>query len=83
MEKQMLIIVQGRKFQRSYFKNTIKQKTVMNYINIGTDNVEELNNLRNVVVSALEGHDEDEIFYQKLSEDLWDLDDKINRIENK
>ena len=25
----------------------------------------------------------DEIFYQKLSEDLWDLDDKINRIENK
>ena len=55
----------------------------MNYINISTDNVEELNNLRNVVVSALEGHDEDEIFYQKLSEDLWDLDDKINIIENK
>ena len=55
----------------------------MNYINISTDNVEELNNLRNVVVSALEGHNEDEIFYQKLSEDLWDLDDKINRIEKK
>lgn len=60
-----------------------KTKTVMNYINISTDNVEELKNLRDVVVSALEGHDEDEIFYQKLSEDLWDLDDKIAKIENK
>ena len=53
----------------------------MNYINISTDNVEELKNLREVVVRALEGRNEDEIFYQKLSEDLWDLDDKINRIE--
>ncbi len=55
----------------------------MNYINIGTDNVEELKKLREFVVSTLEDHDEDEIFYQKLREDLWDLDDKINRIENK
>ena len=55
----------------------------MNYINISTDNVEELKKLREVVVSALECYDKDEIFYQKLSEDLWDLDDKINRIENK
>ena len=53
----------------------------MNYINISTDNVEELKKLREVVVSTLEGRNEDEIFYQKLSEDLWDLDDKINRIE--
>ena len=53
----------------------------MNYINISTDNVEELKNLREVVVRALECRNEDEIFYQKLSEDLWDLDDKINRIE--
>ena len=53
----------------------------MNYINISTDNLEELKNLREVVVRALEGRNEDEIFYQKLSEDLWDLDDKINRIE--
>ncbi len=55
----------------------------MNYINISTDNVEELKKLRDVVVSALEGRDEDESFYQMLREDLWDLDDKINRIENK
>ena len=55
----------------------------MNYINISTDNVEELKKLREVVVSTLEGHDENEIFYQKLIEDLWDLNDKINRIENK
>ena len=54
----------------------------MNYINISTDNVEELKKLHEVVVSALEGRDEDEIFYQKLSEDLWDIEDKINRIEN-
>lgn len=54
----------------------------MNYINIDTDNVKELKKLREVVVSALEGRDEDDIFYQKLSEDLWDLDDKINRIDN-
>ena len=53
----------------------------MNYINISTDNLEELKKLREVVVSALEGRNEDEIFYQKLNEDLWDLDDKINRIE--
>ena len=55
----------------------------MNYINISTDNVEELKKLREFVVSALEGRNEDENFYQKLSEDLWDLNDKINRIENK
>lgn len=55
----------------------------MNYINISTDNVEELKKLRKVIVSTLEWYDEDEIFYQKLREDLWDLDDKINRIENK
>ena len=55
----------------------------MNYINISTDNVEELNKIRDVVVRELECHDEDEIFYQKLSEDLWDLNDKINIIENK
>ena len=54
----------------------------MNYINISTDNLEELKKLREVVVSALGCHDEDEIFYQKLSEDLWDLDDKISRIKN-
>ena len=54
----------------------------MNYINISTDNLEELKNLREVVVRALEGRNEDEIFYQKLSEDLWDLDDKISRIKN-
>ena len=53
----------------------------MNYINISTDNVEELKNLREVVVRALECRNEDEIFYQKLSEDLWDLDDKISRIK--
>lgn len=55
----------------------------MNYINISTDNAEELKKLRKVVVSALEGRDEDEIFYQKLREDLWDLNDKIHRIDNK
>ena len=76
------MIVQGKEFQRSYFKHN-KTKTVMNYINIDTDNVKELKNLREVVVKALEGRDESEVFYQKLSEDLWNLDDKINRIENK
>ena len=55
----------------------------MNYINIDTDNVKELKNIRDVVIKALEGRDESEVFYQKLSEDLWDLNDKINRIDNK
>lgn len=55
----------------------------MNYIDISTDNVKELKKLRKVVVSTLKEHDEDEVFYQKLREDLWDLNDKINRIDNK
>ena len=55
----------------------------MNYINISTDNVEELKKLRELVFRILEDHDEEEIFFKKLREDLWDLDDKINRIDNK
>lgn len=54
----------------------------MNYININTDNIEELKLLREMVLKIMEDRDEDEVFYQNLSEDLWDLNDKINRIES-
>ena len=54
----------------------------MNYINISTDNLQELKSLRDLVVKELDSHNEEDTFYQKLQEDLWDLNDKINRIEN-
>jgi hypothetical protein len=55
----------------------------MNYVNIKTDNIEELKNLRDIILKEMEDRDKEEIYYQKLSEDLWDLNDKINRIESK
>ena len=54
----------------------------MNYINISTDNLQELKSLRDLVVKELESRNEEDTFCQKLQEDLWDLNDKINRIEN-
>ena len=54
----------------------------MNYINISTDNLQELKSLRDLVVKELDIRNEEDTFYQKLKEDLWDLNDKINRIEN-
>ena len=54
----------------------------MNYININTDNLQELTSLRDLVVKELDSRNEEDTFYQKLQEDLWDLNDKINRIEN-
>ena len=54
----------------------------MNYINISTDNLQELKSLRDLVVKELDSRNEEDKFYQKLQEDLWDLNDKINRIEN-
>ena len=54
----------------------------MNYININTDNLQELKSLRDLVVKELDIRNEEDTFYQKLQEDLWDLNDKINRIEN-
>lgn len=54
----------------------------MNYINISTDNLQELKSLRDLVVKDLDNRNEEDTFYQKLQEDLWDLNDKINRIEN-
>ena len=54
----------------------------MNYINISTDNLQELKSLRDLVVKELDIRNEEDTFYQKLQEDLWDLNDKINRIEN-
>jgi hypothetical protein len=54
----------------------------MNYINISTDNLQELKSLRDLVVKELDSRNEEDMFYQKLQEDLWDLNDKINRIEN-
>lgn len=54
----------------------------MNYINITTDDLQELKNLRDFIEKELEQHGTEESFYQKLQEDLWDLNDKINRIDN-
>ena len=54
----------------------------MNYININTDNLQELKSLRDLVVKELDSRNEEDTFYQKLQEDLLDLNDKINRIEN-
>ena len=54
----------------------------MNYIKINTDNLKELKSLRDLVVNELDSRNEEDTFYQKLQEDLWDLNDKINRIEN-
>ena len=54
----------------------------MNYIKINTDNLKELKSLRDLVVKELDSRNEEDTFYQKLQEDLWDLTDKINRIEN-
>ena len=54
----------------------------MNYIKINTDNLKELKSLRDLVVKELDSRNEEDTFYQKLQEDLWDLNDKINRIEN-
>lgn len=54
----------------------------MNYINISTDNLQELKSLRDLVVKELDSRNEEDTFYQKLQEDLWDLNDKINRIDN-
>lgn len=54
----------------------------MNYINISTDNLKELKSIRDLVVKELDSRNEEDTFYQKLQEDLWDLNDKINRIEN-
>ena len=53
----------------------------MNYINISTDNLQELKSLRDLVVKVLDEPLEEK-FYNKFQEDLWDLNDKINRIEN-
>lgn len=54
----------------------------MNYINISTDNLQELKSLRDLVVKELDSRNEEDTFYQKLQEDLWDLNDNINRIDN-
>lgn len=54
----------------------------MNYINISTDNLQELKSLRDLVVKELDSRNEEDTFYQKLQEDLCDLNDKINRIDN-
>ena len=54
----------------------------MNYININTDDLQELKSLRDLVVKELDSRNEEDTFYKKLQEDLWDLNDKINRIEN-
>ena len=54
----------------------------MNYINISTDNLQELKSLRDLVVKELDSRNDEDTFYQKLKEDLWDLNDKINRIDN-
>ena len=54
----------------------------MNYIKINTDNLKELKSLRDLVVKELDSRNEEDTFYHKLQEDLWDLNDKINRIEN-
>ena len=54
----------------------------MNYIKINTDNLKELKSLRDLVVKELDSRNEEDTFYQKLKEDLWDLNDKLNRIEN-
>ena len=54
----------------------------MNYININTDDLHELKSLRDLVVKELDSRNEEDTFYQKLQEDLLDLNDKINRIEN-
>ena len=54
----------------------------MNYIKINTNNLKELKSLRDLVVKELDSRNEEDTFYQKLQEYLWDLNDKINRIEN-
>ena len=44
----------------------------MNYINISTDNLQELKSLRDLVVNELDNRNEEDTLYQKLQEDLWD-----------
>ena len=53
----------------------------MNYINIRSYEVAELIDLRDSVVKVLESSD-DEHFKEKLQEDIWDLNDLINRYSN-
>lgn len=45
----------------------------MNYINISTDNLQELKSIRDLVVKELDSRNEEDTFYHKLQEDLWDM----------
>ena len=44
----------------------------MNYMNINTDGLQELKSLRDLVVKELDNRNDEDTFYQKLKEDLWD-----------
>lgn len=52
----------------------------MNYFNINIDDLDILIQLRDVAVKMMEESD-NEYFKEKLQEDVWDLNDKISRLQ--
>ena len=46
------------------------------------DYLQELKNHRDILVKELNNHDEDEKFYHKLQEDIWNINDEICILEN-
>ena len=55
----------------------------MNYIDIDSDNLQELKDLEDFVVKRMEICDKNDDVYNKLSDDLWKLDAKITELENR
>lgn len=55
----------------------------MNYIDIDSDNLQELKDLEEFVVKRMEIFDKNDDVYKKLSDDLWKLDAKIIELENR
>lgn len=55
----------------------------MNYIDIDSDNLQELKDLEEFVVKRMEIFDKNDDVYKKLSDDLWKLDAKITELENR
>lgn len=55
----------------------------MNYIDIDSDNLQELKDLEEFIVKRMEIFDKNDEVYKKLSDDLWKLDAKITELENR
>ena len=55
----------------------------MNYIDIDSDNLQELKDLEEFVAKRMEIFDKNDDVYKKLSDDLWKLDAKITELENR